>query len=224
MTSVLSSIPPVVRRSVASSPNVILALAFFVTWVEPEALGAGMHRYFTMVLLLEFITIHSAAFMMWALLAGERVLAKILRAVALGLFYTLFILAFTADGGEQWPLAAFWLLVLNRIMTFVAGEGDEAARITLATASWVWSIFWYIAAVALSVMLPMPRFGWTSEYLALHPLPGKGLWFEDPQSLMAGGFIYFTAMALFDLYSHRLTERFANIRVNLERARREAMK
>jgi hypothetical protein len=199
----------IVRTGLNSAPDLIMALAFLATWLEPNALGSNMQRYFVTIMLLEFITIHSAAFMAFAIIAGNSKIKKILRVIGLGAFYSLFIWSFTGSEGEVWPLAAFWLMILNRIFSVLFGEADALGKQMALMASWGWGVFWYLIAVFFTTLIPMPAFGWTEEHVKSLSGAASGLWFDTPQSLLAAGFIYFTAVGLFEIYSEKIAAKFS---------------
>lgn len=199
----------VFRTVVNSSPDLIMALAFLATWIEPNALGSNMQSYFVTIMLLEFITIHSAAFMAFAIIAGNSKIKKIIRVIGLGIFYSLFIWGFTATQGEMWPFVAFWLMILNRIFSVLFGESNALGKQMVLMVSWGWGVFWYLIAIFFTVLVPLPVFGWTEEHLKNITGAASGLWFDSPQSLMAAGFIYFTAVGLFELYSEKFATKFS---------------
>ena len=199
----------IVRTGVNATPDLLMGLAFLATWIEPTALGPNMFTYCSTIMLLEFITIHSAGFMGFALLSGTSKIGKVLRAVGLGLFYSLFIWAFTADSGETWPLYAFWMLVLNRILSVLFEDSAEGSQQTLLMISWAWNVFCYLIGIFFTTFIALPRFGWTEEVTKQLGGKASGLWFESPQSLMAAGFLYFTAVGIFELYAPRLIRRFS---------------
>ncbi len=203
------ALPTGVKNGISATPDFIMGLAFLVTWIEPTAIGGNMHTYFLLIMLLEFITIHSAGFMAWAIFADASKFKRFARVIGLGMFYSLFIAAFSLMYGEWWPLGAFWLLVANRIMSALLGDGNDATRQIGLLASWAWSVFCYVLSIMITVVLPMPEFGWTKEYVSRLTFSGGGLWFENPQSLLAAGFLYFTSVAIFELYGHKLTTKFA---------------
>lgn len=203
------SLPIGLKNSISATPDFVMGLAFLATWIEPTAIGGNMHTYFLMIMLLEFITIHSAGFMAWAIVAGTTKFKKSVQVIGLGIFYSLFIVAFTFMYGEWWPLGAFWLLVANRIMSVFLGDGNDTSRQIGLMLSWAWSVFCYVISIMITVALPMPEFGWTKEYVSRLTFSGGGLWFDTPQSLLAAGFLYFTSVAIFELYGHKLTAKFA---------------
>lgn len=200
-----------IKNGFSAAPDVMMGLAFLATWIVPDALGGNMHEYFITIMLLEFITIHSAGFMAWAIIDGTSKMIKILRVIGLGIFYSLFITAFTVSNGEWWPLWTFWLLIVNRIMTVLFSDESDGPRQVVLMTSWGWGVFCFVAAIMITVLLPVPAFGWTGEALKHLKFSGKGLWFDNPQSLMAAGFLYYTAVAWFELKSDKIAAKFAGI-------------
>jgi len=205
------SLPIWMKSGLTAGPDLIMGLAFLVTWIEPKALGENMQIYFLMIMFLEFITIHSAAFMGWAIIAGTSKFIKILRAIGLGMFYSLFVWTFALPNNEMWALSAFWLLVLNRIMAVLFGDENTATHQAMLMANWGMSVFCYVLSIFVTVFLPIPAFGWTSEYIQHLTTSGAGLWFEDPQSMLAAGFLYFFVVGVFELYSPKITEKLSMI-------------
>ena len=199
----------VVRTGLNATPDLLMGLAFLATWIEPTAIGPNMFTYCSTIMLLEFITIHSAGFMGLALITGTSKIGKVLRAVGLGCFYSLFIWAFTVSGGESWPMVAFWLLVLNRILSVLLEDNADGSQQMFLMMSWGWNVFCYVIGIFLTTFIALPRFGWTEEMTKQLGGKASGLWFESPQSLMAAGFLYFTAVGIFELYAPKLIQRFA---------------
>ncbi len=205
----MTKIFPPLRSAVSSTPGLLMGLAFLVTWIEPEAIGENMVSYFSVIMMLEFLTIHSAAFMGWALIGGKNAFNKTVIVLGLGAFYSIFVYIFSPPG-EWWPLGAFWLLVLHRLATGLFGKQSDQNKRKHMTVAWGWSVFWYVISVVFAVMLPLPAFGWTADTVATLTATGPMLWFEDPQSLFAAGWLYFTAVGLFEFFGGRLTEKFSD--------------
>jgi hypothetical protein len=63
----------------------------------------------------------------------------------------------------------------------------------------------------LSVVLPIPEFGWTAEYIGSLKNPVVGVWFDEPQTLFAAGFLYCTSVAVFELFAGNIAKRFSDI-------------
>lgn len=205
------SLPSGVRHGLSSTPNFIMSLGFLVTWIAPMALGDNMLRYSMTVMILEFVTIHSAAFMGWALFANSGAVKRTIWVILLGCFYSIFVVALGSDSGEWWPLTAFWFLVLNRLLTILTGGAESNARLMVLMASWIWSLLSFFAVVLITVLIPLPPLGWTEGYRAMLAGKATGLWVEEPQTLMAAGFLYFLFSAIFDLNAHKVMNTFSGI-------------
>ncbi len=188
-----------------------MALAFLATWIEPTALGDGMMKYFALIMLMEFITIHSAGFLGFVIISGKTKFQKISRVIGLGIFYSFFISSFTMPSGELWPLVTFWLLLFNRILGVLVGETSETSLQIIVIARWTWSLFCYVISMVISMKLPMPQFGWVDGISQQMGPGGAGIWYEQPHTLLAAGFMYFLLASIFEMYSHRLTATFSDI-------------
>lgn len=208
------SVPVYLKNTMDASPDFIMALAFLATWIEPTALGNNMLNYFSLIMLLEFIIIHSAGFMGFAIISGKTIFQKISRVIGLGLFYSLFVWAFCASTGETWPMAAFWILLLNRILGGIFEKESETTFQTVVMVRWGWSVFCYLISIAFSAMMPIPRFGWSDEIVQQLGSGGKGLWLEQPHTLLAAGFFYFLLISIFEMYGHRVTVKFAETKTS----------
>lgn len=53
-----------------------------------------------------------------------------------------------------------------------------------------------------TTLVPMPALGITPEVVAGQHLPGSGLWVDQPQRVIAFGFLYFAAVGVSELYGH----------------------
>lgn len=170
-------------------PDAALALMFLVTWVAPSALGEAMIGYLIVTLVLEFVVIHSSAFMGWVALAKMPRVKRGVAMLALGGLYTAFVWPIGTLSGETWIIWAFWALVLNRTWAAVgpaAVEGAEAHN----KESWALSVIVYLAAVFITTFIPMPALGITDAAWT-PPANSGGLWNQKPQQALAAGLLYF---------------------------------
>jgi len=90
----------------AAMPDLALAATYLITWVSPQAFGASPMRYLTLVMLMEFISIHSSAVLGAVVYRPGPPRRKALAIVGLGAFYTLFVASTrsrSANGGPSWP-------------------------------------------------------------------------------------------------------------------------
>jgi hypothetical protein len=188
---------------ISSVPDFLMGAAFLATWIDPYALGDGMLPYLLLVMLLEFIIIHSSAFIgniMYGDLSKQK---KITMMLGFFGFYTLFVLAFSLGFGEWWPIVAFTGLMLNRMLSVLVGnlpEGEERERVK---SMWAVNVLCYIVGVFATILLPIPAMGITPEVISQAGLTGEGIWVEEPYRLAAFGFLYFTAVGYIELTIER---------------------
>jgi hypothetical protein len=170
-------------------PDVGLASVFLITWIAPTALGDAMIGYLVMTMLLEFVVIHSAGFMGVVAMAKMPRLKRGVAMLALGGLYTAFVWPIGTLSGETWIIWAFWVLVLNRTWAAVGPAAVEGAEVHTKE-FWGLSVAVYLAAVFLTVFIPMPALG-INETVWTAPSNSGGLWNEKPQQALAAGLIYF---------------------------------
>lgn len=204
-------VSPVIRNSISAAPDLIMGLGFLVSWIDPNAGGEHTLHLYATIMTLEFFTIHSTAFLLFALFIGTSFLKKIVRTILIGSFYTVFMWSFCIQEGVWWPLWTFWLLILNRMMSVLIGENTKAFRQIAMLAMWGWSVVCYILAIVVTFVLPLPVWGWTNEYIRSLPKNAGGIWFAEPQTLFAAGFLYFTSVAVFELKAGNIMKKFSDI-------------
>ena len=185
-----------IARWISALPDALTSLAYLVTWFSPLLWKADAVKFLMLVMLLEFLVVHSGAFIGAIVLsdkASRR--AKTLAVLGFGSFYMLFAGAFSLAFDSWWPVLTFgWLLVAKFAMIWLApvAKTEEAQRqMTL----WAFSVAAYLGAVFLGVILPLPRFGLEADVVAQLHLPGSGQWIEKPHTVIAGGFVYFGLLA-----------------------------
>jgi hypothetical protein len=200
--------PRALPANVASAlPDLLFGLACLVTWIAPNAIAPGMVRWIVLTMLLEFIVIHSAAFMGTAILAPGRAWPRALGVAGLGAFYSLFVLGAALAFHTWWPLASFWVLTLNRMSTVLlrqAPSGEEGAYLR---GSWAAGTATYLLGAMFTVFAPIPRLGITPGVVATLHLPSSGLWIAQPWRPVAFGFLYFTLVGWFELTGFSLFRR-----------------
>jgi hypothetical protein len=187
---------------IAALPDFGLAALFLVTWISPATVGAHRIGTLLLVMLLEFIVVHSAGFMGAAAVGDGTRAQRLTWILGLGAFYTLFVGAFAAAFGVWWPLGAFWALVLNRLLGALLGQvpSDEAKLFIMR--GWAVGVIAYLGAVFATVLAPVPELGIDAGVRAAANLPGGGLWIDEPQRAIAAGVLYFAALGLSELIDH----------------------
>ena len=181
---------------VTAVPCFVLAGTFLATWIDPMSIDGGRWvRFGVGIMVLEFVLVHSGAFMSAQKARADWNTIKLLGAAFLmyGLFAGAMAFAF-----RSWTLFVIYTLVmLSRWMgMFIHPEeaGEEARRRSgLAVA-------WYLLAIFASVIFPWPELGVTGRIIAeVYPDRGSGEWERNPETALAAGVIYFTLIGATEL-------------------------
>jgi hypothetical protein len=184
------------QRLLAALPDAITAAAFAVAWIAPATLGPEYVNRLTLIMLFEFIVVHSSGFYAGIVAAtevdrGRRV--KLL--MGLSALYLLFILAFTLAYQSIWPLLAFAWLFVSRFMQVWARRVTSTIEIGCMFKLWAVSVAAYVLGAMITVVLPLPALGMTREFIASMQLTGGGEWNTRPQTVLAFGLLYFSIQA-----------------------------
>jgi len=183
-------------------PDFAFAAVFLVTWIAPLALGDQMVKWLMLVMLMEFIVIHSAAFMGNVALSGAGRLKRGTSILGLGAFYTLFAGGFSLAFRSWWPITSFWIQTLNRLLGAIVGQVPSEEQKAFIMRGWAASAVLYILGVMATLLLPVPRLGLTAQVIAAQHLTGGGAWVEQPQKVIAFGFLYFSLIGWSELHAH----------------------
>jgi hypothetical protein len=188
----------------ALGPRFLTAGAYLAAWIVPASLPPGLLRGLFVGMILEFLLLHSYAFLNLASGAapgarpGER-LRGVLTVLGFGAFYLLMAAAIgwaTSSSAPVWTIA--WLLGGRVFEIAVAGHANAAVADS-RFASWIRHLLLYLALAILTSVVPLPAFGLSTEAIARMGLSGSGSWVERPQTVFAFGFLYFGLGAFFDL-------------------------
>ena len=183
-------------------PDFVFAGVFLVTWVAPLALGDAMVKWLMLVMLMEFIVIHSAAFMGNVALSQEGRARRTFRILGLGAFYTVFAGGFSLAFHTWWPLVSFWGQTFNRLLGVIVGQVPGAEQKAFIQRGWAASAVLYVLGVFATVLVPVPRLGITAVVVAGQHITGSGVWVEQPQKVIAFGVLYFSLMGWSELHAH----------------------
>lgn len=197
----------------AALPDLGMAAFCLLLWIRPDIPGPGMIRTVTLVMILEFIVVHSAAFMGSVALGVTNTPAlvkygKVKAVIGLGLFYTLFVAGFALAFGTWWPIVAFWLLTLNRLLGAILTRDEPTALQQKAMAAgWAVGAVAYLLGAMVTTIGPIPPLGITPGVVSAADLPGEGIWIDEPYRAVAFGVVYFGALAWWELSWRRMIAR-----------------
>jgi hypothetical protein len=175
-------------------------VAFIVTWISPYTLGTRAVWHLSMVILLEFIVMHSSAFVGVIGFSELSRTKRTLAIVGLSAFYFLFAWAFSVGFESNWPMLAFFGLTLNRLLGTLIGQTPEGAEKVFVAGSWIISGVTYLLGVALTSLASLPRLGVTDEVIRAQGFTSGGLFTEQPHVALAFGALYFTVQTFWSLF------------------------
>jgi len=195
----------------AAVPDGITALMFATVWFFPFVFGALSVKTAMLTMLVEFFLIHATGF--FTAIANQPKSERKLRVrgiLGLSTFYVLMIGVFSLAFGEWWPLLAFaWLVVGKLAWIRRSDAGDDAMMWKMA--AWAGSVAAYLFAVAITAMLPLPRFGMSADKVPLFGFGEEmsGSWVEEPHTVVAMGVLYFSLLCAAKLLAARWQSRRA---------------
>lgn len=188
-------------------PDALTAAGCLVAWVVPFVFGPETIKAIVLTLLLEFLLIHSTAFLMNALYDSRRsTTGRVMAFAVVAVSYLLLVAAFALLFGAWWPILVFaWLSATKLPWILSPRNGRELEQERQRQRDyWAFSLGTYIIAVLTGVMLPLPALGLNPEVVASLDLPGKGVWVEHPQSAVVSMALYYAASAWFKSHGSEL--------------------
>ena len=193
---------PTLPDLAAALPDFLIAGTAILTWYDPAVLGVSRVSYFVVLMLLEFIVVHSAAFMGNVAFGKAPKIGRVGAILGLALAYTLFVGAFALGFHKTWPLWAFWMLVLNRLAGVLLGQGGDDGAAAVVRAGWAASVMFYLLATLLTLLIPLPRLGITPDVVAAQHFTSSGAWIEQPWRVLAMAAVYYTLQGVSTLKAH----------------------
>jgi hypothetical protein len=182
----------VLPRLLAGLPDAITAGVFLTAWVAPAIAGPERIRNLMLVMLIEFLVVHSSGFY-GAILAMDDAsrLKRTFAMLGLAAVYMAFVFVFSFIFDSTWPIWAFaWLLGSRFVHLWFAPASDDTATLRMMTL-WAISVATYVLGGIATAMLPLPELGITPQVIASLHLKGGGEWIDRPYTVLAFGAIYF---------------------------------
>lgn len=189
-----------VARIFSALPDFLLAGYFAAVWVAPNAFGNHTFARLELIMLMEFIIIHSSGFLGVAMTAPRRRVMRVLAVIGLGLFYTAFVGAFAMSFGTMSPLISFWMLLFNRMLGIVLGPPPKQGDFDFIVVGWATAVVCYLGYTMLTAFASIPRLGITASVQAAQPISVGGLWAEEPWRVVALGTFYYATIAVTELF------------------------
>ena len=179
-------------------PYLVLSYVLIQVWIEPMAWDDGQWVPFGVgLLLMEFLLLHSGAFIGAMVAMQTTVLARLKYLAALLAVYTLLAWAFAMSTGGAALMKVFVAVMAGRLVSVVLESGTGSQGMTARSAL---GIALYVVIGGLTVMIDVPELGITRDVLnEVYSHRGGGLWEQQPQRAIAGAALYFGLMGLAEL-------------------------
>lgn len=190
-----------IRKLFAAAPDLALAGAYLWCWIDPLAWRRTLVAELMLVMLIEFLVVHSGPFL-GILVMGDDVAksrATRLKILAgLGAVYLLFAGGMAAAFKSWWPVLLFVWLIGAKLLVILFGRGPGVPEQVRQMGLWGFSVVFYLGAVFATLFIPMPEFGVT-QHGRDYGVPGSGLWVDQPNRVIAAGLLYFGALGIVKL-------------------------
>lgn len=204
----------VARRIATAAPDLALAGVYLWCWIEPLAWRKTLVADLMLVMLVEFLVVHSGPFLGVLVMGDDSSVSRATRLkmlLGLGAVYLLFAGGMSAAFETWGPVLVFVWLIGAKLFAILLGRAQDGAEQTRQMALWGLSVLFYLAAVFASVLLPVPELGVT-RHGHDYGVPGEGEWVSHPNTVIAAGLLYFGALATVKLleggaWSRRLWRR-----------------
>jgi hypothetical protein len=185
---------------IAAIPDFGLAGFFAISWVAPYTFGDHMLSRLELMMLMEFIILHSSAFLAFAMTMLPSRSLRIGAVMGLGLLYTMFVGAFSLSFHTWWPIVSFWMLLANRMLAIVLGKSPRERDFGFIMVGWAVGVACYLGYVLLTATVNIPRLGVTLAVQKAQPSSVGGLWAQEPWRVIAFGTFYYATIAVTELF------------------------
>lgn len=187
---------PLGLRILKVFPDAITAAVFLWVWIDPSGWRTHLVAQGLLIMLTEFILIHSAGFLGPVVFSREEAPRKRIRiAMQICLFYSLFVGVWAWQFNSWWTLAFFlWLMGAKLMDILVDRQVPEHIRLRQHGMIAASAVF-YLACVFATLFLPLPELG-LMHHGHFYGVPGSGAWVSHPHIVISAAFLYFTLLSL----------------------------
>jgi hypothetical protein len=192
------------QRLAAAFPDLLTGALFAWCWVQPTAWRRTLVAELMMLMLVEFLVVHSGPFIGGALYATGYSRAKRTAVVlGFGAFYMLFAAGFAYSMGSWLPILIFAWLIAAKLASLWFGAEEDAVQQGRAVFYWGASAVYYVLVVFVTLLLPVPKLGIRGSAASYGGSGGSGEWEQHPETVLAAGLLYFGLLAITKLRERR---------------------
>ena len=198
MNTALGEARHLIGVAFAAIPLLTLSFILFNVWHDPMSWDKGHWvPYGVGLLLIEFILLHSGAFI-GSMITGESPIKKRIKILAgLLFFYSLMVWGMARSVNSMSLIWIFASVTFSRLLSifFLADQG----RAIMLRRAGIGTLF-YLLVVFSTIFVPYPEWGITSSVVnEVYPGRGSGIWEREPHRAIAGAAIYFLIMGIVEI-------------------------
>ena len=185
------------QRLLAALPDAITAAVFLIAWVTPTRFGPDYVKDLTLVMVMEFIVIHSSIF--YAVIAGVDIARakRIAWLAGLSCLYLVFVFGFAIGYKSSWPIFAFAWLFISRFLHVWLNPVSSDVEAQRMVNMWAVSVVAYLFGAFTVNLVTVPNLGMTSAFESSMMQSGGSGWSSGgAHTTLAFGLIYFSILAL----------------------------
>lgn len=178
-------------------PMLLLAITLALTWIDPAGPeSASWLRAAATLVLIEFLLLHSGAFMAVGPMLSDRLWPRLLWFLGFGLVYGYSLVTFAQWTGSNYVLWVLLGVLLSRVITLVILQ-DKRGTILMLQRSAVGMVI--LLLTGLICFLPLPPLGITEQLRYEAFGAADDFLREHPQRTLAWGVVYFLLMAFVEV-------------------------
>ena len=201
----LTSIPDSARHWIGVTSSAIpllgLSVVLMIVWYDPMRIDDGHWvPYGVGLLVVEFIILHSGAFIGALFLFGEDRKKNLKLLAGLMAMYLLFVWGMAMSVNSPSLVWMFCILTAVRLVTILTTKKHSEVSKKVFSERSALGIALYLLVVFGTVFLPIPELGITDSVISeVYPDRGSGLWERHPERAIAGGAVYFLLMGFAEI-------------------------
>lgn len=187
----------VVLAALGGVPMLLLAITLVLIWIDPSGPErVNWLRAAATLVLIEFLLLHSGAFMAVGPVLSDRVWLRLLWFLGFGLVYGFSLVMFARWTGSSYILWMLLGVLLSRVITLVILT-DKRGTILMLQRSAIGMVI--LLLTALICFLPLPPLGITEELRYQAFGAADDFLRAHPQRTLAWGVVYFLLMACIEV-------------------------
>jgi hypothetical protein len=178
------------RALLPALSDAITAVMFAGAWLTLGRFGRIQIESLILLMLIEFIVMHSFGFLMIASLEVDG--RSPWAAFGVGGFYVVIAAALGIAFRSIWPVLMVAWLIGSKLWSLMSGALEPEAQRGYVLSFWLASTLAYLVGVVMVSLLPIPRLARHADDQGRRTDAEEGgLWARQPERVMAFGLFYF---------------------------------